>query len=70
MKIITLLFVFLFSMQGFGQCDTVFLEPEYNGCEGDSIILDATCDNATSYEWRRNAIIIAGETSGVLLTTI
>ena len=51
-------------------CDNVMLDPTYVGCEGDEIVLSATCANAIQYQWFRDGLLINGATTGTLAVTV
>ena len=66
MKFKLLYTLLLISLSLFAQ---VNLGDDINACYGDTIILDATTNNATTYQWFFNDTIINGETQAVLNIT-
>lgn len=66
MKFKLLYTLLLISLSLFAQ---VNLGDDINTCYGDTIILDATTNNATTYQWFFNDTIINGETQAVLNIT-
>ncbi|MGJ8666913.1 MAG: T9SS type A sorting domain-containing protein [Patiriisocius sp.] len=69
MKKLLLILLTLFSTSfGISQiCVDVNLDNEYFGCNGDTILLDATCSEPdTTYQWFLNGTILPSETNSTL----
>ncbi len=70
MKKLLLILLALFSTSfGFSQSCVDVLDPEYTGCNGDTITLDATCTDAISFQWFKDAVLIPDETMATLDVT-
>ena len=71
MRLLLAIFICLFSSAfAIAQCPGLMLDPEFTGCEGDTIVLDATCSDTSTYQWFLDGGILSGETNPTLLLTI
>ncbi|MBC8755414.1 T9SS type A sorting domain-containing protein [Kordia sp. YSTF-M3] len=67
-RLLYILIIFLsFTAIGFSQ--TVNVGDDIEICDGQAIVLDATTQNATAYQWSQDGQTIAGETSATLVVT-
>ncbi|AXG68283.1 hypothetical protein KORDIASMS9_00476 [Kordia sp. SMS9] len=62
----TLILYIAFTTIGFAQVD---LGDDVTTCEGETVVLDATTQNATSYQWSLDGQVLVNEVSAVLFVT-